>query len=158
VTDPSLRFTTVRLFGDMPSTTTQYICGLNTRSESRSRRGHSDTTPPTKLQYEYGPLRAVIRNRHLNYFFELEIEKRIYTAFRMNEYGSPKWMKPLQVAPQKRSGRTVHTHIETINTGERREISTVLRRVIQGVVRHVIRNCRASLSATAGISICQRRG
>src|SRR6266700_2451474 len=122
VTGPSLRFTTVSLFGDMPTTRTEYICGLNTRSESRSCSGHSATTPPTNVQYEYGPLRAHIHNSDLHYRFELEIEKRIYTAFQVNEYGSPKWIKPRRTEPQKRSGRTVHTHTETIDTGERREL------------------------------------
>ena len=121
MTGPSLRFTTVRLSGDMPTTRTEYICGLNMRSESRSCSGHSATTPPTNVRYEYGPLRAYIHNRDLHYRFELEIEKRIYTAFQVNEYGSPKWMKPRQTEPQKRSGRTVHTHTETIDAGERWE-------------------------------------
>jgi len=67
-------------------------------------------------------LRAYIQNRDLHYSFELEIDKRIYTAFQANEFGSPKWMKPRQTEPQKWSGRTVHTHTETIDTGERREL------------------------------------
>lgn len=122
MTGASLRFTTVNLFGDMPTTRTEYICGLNTRSESRNCRGHSETTPPTKVRYEYGPLRAYIYNRDLNYRFELEIEKRVYTAFQANEFGNPKWIKLRQMEPQKRSGRTVHVHTETIDTGERREL------------------------------------
>jgi hypothetical protein len=122
VTCPSLRYTTVSLFGDMPTTRTEYICGLNTRSESRSCSGRSETTPPTNVRYEYGPLRAYIYNRDLSYRFELELATRIYTACQVNEYGSPKWMKPRQMEPAKRSGRTVHTHTETIDTGERREI------------------------------------
>jgi hypothetical protein len=131
VTGPSLRFTTVSLFGDMPTTRTEYICGLNTRSESRSCSGHSDTTPPTNVRYEYGPLRAYIHNRDLNYRFELEPAKRIYTAWQVNEYGGPKWAKLRQVEQQKRSGRTVHAHTETINTAERRELfDYTARRVI----------------------------
>ena len=52
MTGPSLRFTRVSLFGDMPISRTEYICGLNTRSESCSCRGHSETTPPTNVRYE----------------------------------------------------------------------------------------------------------
>jgi len=131
VTDPSLRFTTVHLIGDMPTTRTEYIRRLNTRFESRSCSRHSDITPPTNVRYEYGPLRAYIYNRDLNYRFELELATRIYTARQMNEYGSPKWMKPHQMEPPKRSGRTVHTHTETIDTGERREIfHCIARRVV----------------------------
>lgn len=122
MTGPSLRFTTASLSGDMSNTGTEYICGRNTRSETRSCSGSSDTTRPTNVRYEYGPLRAYILNRDLNYVFELEIDKRIYTAFQANEFGSPKWIKPRRIGPQKRTGRTVHSHMETVDTGERREM------------------------------------
>jgi hypothetical protein len=131
VRGPSLRFTKVGLFGDMPTTRTEYICGLNTRSESRSCNGHSDITPPTNVRYEYGPLRAHIYNRDLNYRFELELANRIYTACHVNEGGNPKWIKPLQLKSQKPSGRTIHFHTETIDTGERKEVfGYAARRVI----------------------------
>lgn len=126
MTEPSLRFTTVSLFGEMPTSRTEYILGLNTRCESRSCNGHSATTlptqPPTNVQYEYGPLRAYIYNRDLSYRFELEPARGIYTAVRVNENGSPRWLKPRQLEPQNRSGKTLHTHTETMDTGERSEI------------------------------------
>ena len=56
MTEPCLRFTTVSLFGEIPTSRTEYIRGLNTRSESRSCNGRSATTPPANVQYEYGPL------------------------------------------------------------------------------------------------------
>ena len=87
MTDRSLRFVPVRLFGDMRTAATQYIRGLNTRSESRSCRGISDTKLPTNVRYEYGPLRAYILNRDLGYRFEVEPATHAYTAFRVNEYG-----------------------------------------------------------------------
>ena len=58
----SLKFQTDSLYGDMP---TDYILGRNTRLENRSCSGHSETVPPTNVQYEYGPLRAYIQNREL---------------------------------------------------------------------------------------------
>lgn len=122
VTGPSLRFTTASLFGDMPVSRTEYACGLNTRSESRSCSGHSAATPPANGRYEYGPWRAYIHNRDIGYRFELEIEARIYTACRVDEYGSPVWTKPQQIPPPKRSGRTVHSHTDTIDTGDRKEM------------------------------------
>ena len=78
----------------MKTSTTQYICGRNKRIERRSCSGHSDTTFPTKVRYEYGPLRAAIFNRDLGYAFEVEPASGVYTAFRANEYGSPIWSKP----------------------------------------------------------------
>ncbi len=122
MTDRNLRFTTVRLFGEMQTAATQYIRGLNTRSENRSCRGISDTKPPTNVRYEYGPLRAYILNRDLGYRFEVESATHTYTAFRVNEHGSPVWAKPPKREPEKRSGKTVHHYIDTIDTGERREL------------------------------------
>lgn len=121
MTESNLRFTMVRKFDEMRTSSTEYIRGLNKRSESRSCRGISDTIPPTDVRYEYGPLRVHILNRDLGYSFEVEPATRIYAAFRVNGSGSPVWIKPRRMEPPKRSGKTVHTHIETIDTGERKE-------------------------------------
>jgi hypothetical protein len=131
VSKPSLSFTLVHRSAGMLTSQTEYVCGQNTRSESRSCTGHSVTTPPTNVQFEYGPLRAYIHNRDLGYGFELDLAARIYTAYRANQYGSPQWLKPRQVQPSKRTGRTVHVHTETIDTGERLEI-------LGYMARHVI--------------------
>ena len=117
----SLKFTITHRSGGLLSSRTEYICGENTRSESRDCRGHSVTGSPTNVQYEYGPLRAHIRNRDLGYGFELDLAARIYTAFRANQHGSPVWLKPRHTQPLKNTGLTVHIHTETIDTGERRE-------------------------------------
>jgi hypothetical protein len=117
---PSLRFRTDSLCGDMPTSRTDYILGRNTRSDNRSCSGRSETVPPTNVQYEYGPWRAYIQNRDLQYGFEVDIEGGIYTAWRASEHGSPTWIKPGRVEQQEHSGSTVHSHIETIDTGERR--------------------------------------
>jgi hypothetical protein len=122
VTCPSLRYTTVSLFGDMPTTRTEYICGLNTRSESRSCSGRSETTPPTNVRYEYGPLRAYIYNRDLSYRFELELATRIYTACQVNEYGSPKWMKPRQMERKAVGPDSSHPHGNDRHGGAQRNI------------------------------------
>ena len=119
---PNLRFTTIRVFGAMRMEATDYICGLNTRSESRSCLGHSDAASPTNVTYEYGPLRAHILNRDLGYGFVIEPAAGLFTASRVNVHGSPTWMKPRRMEPPKPSGKTVHNHIETIDTGERREL------------------------------------
>lgn len=118
----SLNFTITHRSGGLLSSRSEYICGENTRSETRDCRGHSVTGSPTDVQYEYGPLRAYIRNRDLGYGFQLDLAARIYTAFRANEHGSPVWLKPRHTQPFKSTGLTVHTHTETIDTGERREI------------------------------------
>lgn len=129
--DPCLRFTAVRFFGDMRTTVTEYICGSNTRSESRSCSGHSDNGLPGKLRYEYGPLRAYIQNREIGYRFELEPASRIYAAFRIQEYGR----RFERRTPQGRSGKVLDTHTETIPTAEMKEMYGY-------TARHVITNSR----------------
>jgi hypothetical protein len=125
----SLRFRTDSLASDMPTSRTEYILDRNTRSESRSCSGRSDTVPPSNVRYEYGPLRAYIQNRDLQYFFEIDLEAGIYTAWRVKEYAGPTWIK--RTVRVERSGSTVHSHIETVDTGERRTIfGYTARRVI----------------------------
>ena len=122
MSEPCLTFTMVHRSGALTTSRTEYICGRNTRSEFRNCTGHSPTQSSTDVQYEYGPLRAHIWNRDLGYNFELDLAARIYTGFRANEYGHPVWVKPRPVPPHKRSGKTVHIHTETVDTGERRDM------------------------------------
>jgi hypothetical protein len=132
VNDYSLRFTTVHMFDDMRTSATQYIRGLNGRIEHRACHGISDTHPPTNVRYEYGPLRVLIFNRDLGYTFEVEPATLVYTAFRANEHGGPAWAKPRKAEPVKRSGKTVQSHIETVDTGERKKLfGRTARRVIE---------------------------
>lgn len=127
----SLKFRTDCLHGDMPASRTEYILGPNTRLESRSCSGHSETVPPTNMRYEYGPLRAYIHNRDLHYAFEVDFETGVFTARPTNDHGSLTWTKPRQIEPPARSGLTVHSHTETLHTGERRTMfGYTARRVI----------------------------
>lgn len=127
---PTLRFTTRYLFGDMPTSRTEYIYGRNTRSESRNCAGHSSTTPPTNVQYKYGPWVVYIHNRDLGYSFWIDMERGIYAAYRANEFGSPAWAKP-RISPLKPSGKTLHVHTDTIDTGDRKSVfGSTARRVI----------------------------
>jgi hypothetical protein len=121
--EPSLRYVVVNVHGEMRISRTEYILRRNSRSESRECRGYFAGNPnqPGAMQFQYGPLRALIQNRDLHYSFHLDIESGLYTAWRVNEYGSPSWVKPKGRTLQP-SGRTVHVHTETIDTGARREI------------------------------------
>ena len=127
----SLKFRTYSLFGDMPTSRTEYIFGRNTRSENRSCSGHSETVPPTNVKYEYGSLRAYIQNRDLQYGFEVDLDTGVYTAWRANDDGSPTWIVPRRIGRGERSGSTVHSHSETVHTGDRRTVfGYTARRVI----------------------------
>ncbi len=121
----------------MPTSRTEYILGRNTRLDSRSCSGRSETFPPTNVQYEYGPLRAYIQNRDLQYGFEIDLDEGVYTARRTNDYGSPTWIKPGRIERQERSGSTIHGHTETVDTGDRRTVFgyTVRRVITKGTSR-----------------------
>jgi hypothetical protein len=128
----SLKFRMDSLHGDMPASRTEYILGRNTRKECRSCSGHSETLPPTNVRYEYGPLRAYIQNRDLQYGFEIDLDEGVYTAWRSNEYGGPTWIKPRRIERREEpSGSTVHGHAEFLDTGDRRTVfGYTARRVI----------------------------
>jgi hypothetical protein len=98
----SLAFTTIMRHNGVPVKRTEYVLGRNSRSETGGR--------------------VQIYNRDLGYQFQLDPARQIYTAYRMNEYGSPKWVKAVSTKPLKPSGKTRHIHSETVDTGERRQI------------------------------------
>jgi hypothetical protein len=131
--EPSLRYEIVSIHGEMRNSRTEYILGRNSRSESRSCRGYCDrdpNQPGAVTRYKYGPPRAHIQNRDLHYCFQLDLESGVYTASRVNEYGSPNWSKP-KITKRQPSGRTVHVHTHTVDTGEGREMyGHTARRVI----------------------------
>jgi hypothetical protein len=124
--EPGLRYEIVSIHGEMRNSRTEYILGRNSRSESRDCSGYQ---PGAVTRYKYGPLRAYIQNRDLHYCFQLDLASGVYTASRVDEYGSPNWFKP--AITKRHSGRTLHVHMQTIDTGERREMyGRTARRVI----------------------------
>lgn len=131
MTEPSLKFTTASLFGNMPNSRTEYILGRNFRFEHRDCRGLSDPDQPDQQRFEFRPLRAFIHNRDIQRSFRLDLDSHVYTALRVNEHGSPVWSKPPRMRAQKKSGRTVQINTETIDTGERKQIFSY-------TARHVI--------------------
>ncbi len=135
--DPSLAFTTIhRGRGGMETSRKEFILGRNTRSEHRDCSGQIDASQPNGVRYEYGPRRAVIQNREIDYLFELDLDAHLFTAARMNEYGSPAWIEPRRLPARKPSGRTIHVHAETTGTGERQEMfGHAARRVLTRTAR-----------------------
>ena len=121
--EPSLRFTTVSVHGEMRAGQTNYFLGRSTRSESRGCTAYCDGDPtgPGAMQYRYGPLRAVIHNRDLHYYFHLDLDAGVYTSERLMEYDVPRSLRPIRPGPA-RSEQKVHIHTHTVDTGERREI------------------------------------
>lgn len=134
---PSLRYRMEAVRGEMRTGRIEYILGLNTRSESRDCRGYCDGDPtqPGALRFEYGPLRAVIHNHDLHYCFQLDLEARVYTASRIDEHGAMRRIRSKPMS-ERRSGRTVQIHTQTVDTGEHREMfGHTARRVITRTTR-----------------------
>jgi hypothetical protein len=148
---PSLRYEIASIHGEMRNSRTEYILGRNSRFESRDCRGYCDgdpNQPGAVTRYEYGPLRAYIQNRDLHYCFQLDLESGVYTASRVNEYGSPNWFKP-KITTRKPSGRTVHVHTQAVDTGERREMyGRTARRVMTRTTHKVIPESDCASSET----------
>jgi hypothetical protein len=91
------------LFSGTLFSSTEYILGRNSRSES--------------------PLRhAVIRNSDAHYIFDLDLEAKAYTEIQVDDRGIALDAKREPIEWKKPSGRTRHYHTETVDTGERREM------------------------------------
>jgi len=128
--EASLRYVIVQ--GEAHFSRTEYICGRNSRSEYRNGPFlvGGDPKRPETMQLEFGPRRALIQNRDLDYQFDIDLESRVYTGFELHEYRRPGSFTP-KVESHEPSGRTVHVRTETINTGERQEMfGYTARRVI----------------------------
>jgi hypothetical protein len=118
-----LKFTTVDLHGGMRTSRTEFIRGRASRNESRSCTGDGDAA-------QYGPLRAYIHHRDLRRSFSLDLDARIYTTHRVNEYGAPVWIRG-RTWERKSSGFVTQIQSETVDNGERQEMfGHVARRVI----------------------------
>jgi hypothetical protein len=114
--EPSLRYVIVNVWGETHNSRIEYILGRNSRSEYRESNVQRGAT-----RVEYGPLRALIQNRQLHSQFHLDLDARIYTTLHLPEDRIP--ISVTTRAPIHRpSGRTIHVHTETIDTGERREM------------------------------------
>jgi hypothetical protein len=121
--EPSFKYTTVRLYGGFGGYVwgghTRYFQGRNTRMEFRE--GSND---------RFGPVHLDISNRDLHYRFQLDLAAKVYTATRIDDRGLPVDPPPTFVE-WKPSGRTVHIHVETVDTGKRRKMfGYTARRVI----------------------------
>ena len=130
--EPSLRYVIVNVYRETHNSRTEYILGRNSRSEYRLSQTSRERGPnqPGAARVEYGPLRALIQNRQLHSQFHLDLEARVYTTLHLPEDRIPTSFTTR--APIHRpSGRTIHVHTETIDTGDRREMfGYISRRVI----------------------------
>jgi hypothetical protein len=121
--EPSLRYVIVNVYRETHNSRTEYILGRNSRSEYRLSQTFREGDPnqPGAARVEYGPLRALIQNRQLHSQFHLDLDAHVYTTLHLPEDRIPTSFTTR--APIHRpSGRTLHVHTETIDTGDRREM------------------------------------
>src|SRR5262245_32048448 len=121
--DASLRYVIVNVWRETHSSRTEYILGRNSRSEYRLSQTFRERDPnqPGAVREEHGPVRALIQNHQLHSQFHLDLEARVYTTMHLPDYRSPTSVTT-RAPIQRPSGRTLHVHTETIDTGDRREM------------------------------------
>ncbi len=104
--------------GDHLHQQTKYIKGERSRFEWRSLAGWA-AKPGDPTTYTYGHPVATIYQCDQRRVVSLDLEAREYTSYELDERGLPKGTKPRRLEP---SGGTVTITIESIDTGERKEV------------------------------------
>ena len=104
-----------------PSTFTRYFQGSRSRTDSRSSAGHA-LHPGDKPVYTWGPREAFIQQCDARRSLTLNLDAREYTSHELDERGVPKGYKP-PVIPRKEPAKgSVEIFIDSVDTGERKEM------------------------------------
>lgn len=123
--------TTTRIQANGHATSvTRYIQGQRSRTEWRNESG-GPTKPGEPVTYTYGPPRASIFQCDVYRALDLNLQDHEYALHELDEQGRPKGVKPIPIST-KASGGTLTINVETIDTGERKEI-------FGRTARHIIR-------------------
>jgi hypothetical protein len=127
------------------STVTRYSKDQRSRTEWRNESG-GPTKPGEPATYTYGPPRATIFQCDEHRALDLNLQDHEYTLHELDEQGRPKGVKPIAIST-KASGGTLTINVETIDTGERKQI-------FGRTARHIIRREKRVASPGA----CGRSG
>jgi hypothetical protein len=128
------------------STVTRYIQGQRSRTEGRNEGGWAGK-PGEPANYTYGPPRATIFQCDMHRVLELNLQDHEYTLHELDDQGRPNGgAKPIPIST-KESGGTLTINVETIDTGERKQI-------FGRTARHVIRRDKR----VAGPGACGQSG
>jgi hypothetical protein len=104
-----------------PSIITRYFHDSRSRSDSRSLAGHA-LHPGDKTLYTWGPRQAFIEQCDARRSLMLNLDAREYTSTELDERGVPKDHNPVAV-PHKKPGRgSLEILIDSVDTGERKEM------------------------------------
>jgi hypothetical protein len=113
------------------STVTRYTQGQRPRTEWRNESGRAGK-PGEPANYSYGPPRATIFQCDMHRVLELNLQDHEYTLHELDDQGRPKGAKPIPISTRA-SGGTLTIDVETIDTGERKQI---FGRTARHVIRH----------------------
>jgi hypothetical protein len=123
--------TTTRIQANGHATSvTRYIQGQRSRTEWRNETGRLGK-PGEPATYTYGPPRVSIFQCDVYRALDLNLQDHEYTLHELDDQGRPKGVKPIPIST-KASGGTLTINVETIDTGERKEI-------FGRTARHIIR-------------------
>lgn len=104
-----------------PGIITRYFHDSRSRTDSRSGAGHS-LHPGSKLLYTWGPRQAFIQQCDARRSLMLNLDAREYTSTELDEHGSPKGYKPAIIQHKGPAKGPLEIFIDSVDTGERKEI------------------------------------
>jgi len=104
-----------------PSIITRYFHDSRSRSDSRSVAGHA-LHPGDKPVYTWGPRQAFIQQCDARRSLMLNLDAREYTSHELDEHGVAKGFKPAVIEHKEPAKGSVEIFIDSVDTGERKEM------------------------------------
>jgi hypothetical protein len=131
-----------------PSVMTRYFHDSRSRTDSRNGAGRA-AHPGDKPVYTWGPRQAFIQQCDARRSFMLNLDAREYTSAELDERGVPKGFKPAVIRHKEPGRGSVEIFIDSVDTGERKEM---FGRAARHIVTHERRvaspdGCQQSMSS-----------
>lgn len=131
-----------------PSVITRYFHEARSRTDSRNSAGHA-LHPGDEPLYTWGPRQAFIQQCDARRSLMLNLDTREYTSTELDERGIPKGWKPASIEHKKSAKGSVEIFIDSVDTGERKEM---FGRTARHIITHERRvatpeSCQPSMSS-----------
>lgn len=104
-----------------PTVDTRYFHDSRSRGDSRGVAGYA-AHPGDKPIYTWGPRQAFIEQCDARRSLMLNLDAREYTSSELDERGIPKGLKPSVVRHSEAASGTLEIFIDSVDTGERKEM------------------------------------
>lgn len=134
--------------GSPASVITRYFHDARSRTDSRNGAAHA-LHPGDKLLYTWGPRQALIQQCDARRSLMLNLDAREYTSTELDEHGVAKGSKPVVIEHKESAKGSVEIFIDSVDTGERKEMFGHPARHIITHERRVASpdNCQHSMSS-----------